>query len=64
MLGSKQLSIILMSLFGVAACAGILETDQPAERTYWLKPLIVQGVDTAGEVLGLSPDATEDWHHG
>jgi uncharacterized peroxidase-related enzyme len=22
------------------------------------------GVDTAGEVLGLSPDATEDWHHG
>jgi uncharacterized peroxidase-related enzyme len=22
------------------------------------------GVDTAGEVLGLSPDDTQDWHHG
>lgn len=51
MLGSKQLSIILMSLFGIAACAGILETDQPAERTYWLKPLIVQGADAAGDSM-------------
>ena len=47
MLRQKRLLIILMSLFGIVACAGMLDSNQPAERTYWLQPLIVQGVDTA-----------------
>ena len=28
--------------FGVAACSGILDSNQPAERIYWLEPLVVQ----------------------
>ncbi len=27
---------------GIAACSGMLNSDQPAERVYWLEPLIVQ----------------------
>ena len=27
---------------GVAACSGMLDSKQPAERVYWLEPLIVQ----------------------
>jgi ABC-type uncharacterized transport system auxiliary subunit len=45
---AKSLSIIFMSLFGVVACAGLLDSKQPAERTYWLEPLIVQSADTDG----------------
>ena len=45
---AKSLSIIFMSLFGVVACAGMLDSKQPAERTYWLEPLIVQSADTDG----------------
>lgn len=45
---AKPLSIILLSLFGMVACAGILDSKQPAERTYWLEPLIVQGATTDG----------------
>ncbi len=46
MLRQKQLLIILMSLFGIVACAGMLDSNQPAERTYWLQPLIVQSTET------------------
>lgn len=28
--------------FGVAACSGLLNSNQPAERVYWLDPLVVQ----------------------
>lgn len=51
MFRAKRLSIILMSLFGIAACAGVLDSEQPAERTYWLKPLIAEGADMAGDSL-------------
>ncbi len=27
---------------GITACSGMLNSNQPAERVYWLKPLIVQ----------------------
>ena len=27
---------------GIAACSGMLDSKQPAERVYWLEPLIVQ----------------------
>ncbi len=27
---------------GIAACSGMLNSNQPAERVYWLEPLIVQ----------------------
>ena len=40
-----------MSLFGIAACAGTLDSEQPAERTYWLNPLIAQGANTARDSL-------------
>ncbi len=46
MLRQKRLLIILMSLFGIVACAGMLDSNQPAERTYWLQPLIVQSTET------------------
>ena len=29
-------------LFGVAACSGLLDSNEPAERVYWLEPLVVQ----------------------
>jgi ABC-type uncharacterized transport system auxiliary subunit len=45
---AQPLLIILWSLFGMVACAGILDSKQPAERTYWLEPLIVQGATTDG----------------
>ena len=47
----KRLLIILMSLFGIVACAGMLDSNQPAERTYWLKPLIVQSFNTESDSL-------------
>jgi len=40
-----------MSLFGIVACAGMLDSNQPAERTYWLKPLIVQNANTESDSL-------------
>ena len=52
MSGPKQLSIILVSIFGIAACASTLDSNQPAERTYWLNPLIMPGATRAG---GSSP---------
>ena len=67
MLRQKQLLIILMSLFGIVACAGMLDSNQPAERTYWLQPLIVQSTEkdrgslpslvvTVGAAPGLDTD--------
>lgn len=35
-------SLLLASSICVASCSGILTSDSPAERIYWLKPLIVQ----------------------
>ena len=43
----------------------ILEINQvTAYFAYANRTVTGLGVDTAGEVLGLSPDATEGWHHG
>jgi ABC-type uncharacterized transport system auxiliary subunit len=39
------LVIILLSSFGIVACAGLLDSKQPADKTYWLEPLIVQSAD-------------------
>ncbi len=43
--------MILASLFGIAACSGMLDSDQPAERVYWLEPLIVQQTGVADGAL-------------
>ena len=51
MLGRKQLLIFLMSVLGIVGCAGMLDSNQPAERTYWLKPLIVQSANTESDSL-------------
>ena len=29
-------------LLGVSACSGLLDSSEPAERVYWLEPLVVQ----------------------
>ena len=43
----------------------ILEINQvSAYFAYANRTVTGLGVDTAGEVLGLSPDDTMDWHHG
>ena len=43
----------------------ILEINQvSAYFAYANRTVTGLGVDTAGEVLGLSPDDTQDWHHG
>jgi len=43
----------------------ILEINQVAAYfAYANRTVTGLGVDTAGEVLGLSPDDTQDWHHG
>jgi len=43
----------------------ILEINQvTAYFAYANRTVTGLGVDTAGELLGLSPDDTEDWHHG
>ena len=34
-------ALLLALLFGIAACSGLLNSNQPAERVYWLEPLIV-----------------------
>lgn len=44
----KPLSTILLPLFGIVACAGLLDSNQPSDRTYWLEPLIVQDAVTDG----------------
>jgi uncharacterized protein YciW len=42
----------------------ILEINQvTAYFAYANRTVTGLGVDTAGEVLGLSPDKSEDWHH-
>jgi len=43
----------------------ILEVNQvTAYFAYANRTVTGLGVDTAGEVLGLAPDESEDWHHG
>jgi uncharacterized peroxidase-related enzyme len=43
----------------------ILEINQVAAYfAYANRTVTGLGVDTAGEVVGLSPDESEDWHHG
>jgi len=43
----------------------VLEINQvTAYFAYANRTVTGLGVDTAGEVLGLSPDDSEDWHHG
>jgi len=37
----KSMSVLLL-LFGIASCAGLLDSNQPAEKIYWLDPYIVQ----------------------
>ena len=38
----KLLTGVVVLSCGIAACSGLLNSNQPAERVYWLKPLIVQ----------------------
>ena len=45
---TNQFLIILLSLFLITACAGILDSELPAERTYWLHPLITSDADADG----------------
>ena len=47
---TKLLGIIVMS-WAISACAGLLESKQPAERVYWLEPLIVQRETSTDAVL-------------
>ncbi len=42
--------VVVLS-FGIAACSGILNSKQPAERVYWLEPLIVQQAVVADRSL-------------
>ena len=35
---------VLTLFFGVTACSGLLDSDEPAERVYWLESLVVQQV--------------------
>lgn len=47
-------------LSGVAACSGLLDSDQPPERVYWLQPLIVQeteSIDSARPSLAVTVTA-------
>ncbi len=37
--------------FGVAACSGMLDSNQPAERVYWLEPLVEQQAVVADDSL-------------
>ena len=51
---------ILALLFGAAGCSGLLDSDHPPERVYWLEPLIVQEsmvVDGARPSLTVSVSA-------
>jgi ABC-type uncharacterized transport system auxiliary subunit len=43
--------MILASSFGIAACSGMLDSDAPAERVYWLEPLIMQQTGVADVAL-------------
>ena len=42
MLCTIRLVSFLVLPIGIAACAGMLDSNQPAEKIYWLEPLIVQ----------------------
>ncbi len=35
-------ALFLVLPLGIAACSGLLNSNQPAERIYWLEPLVVQ----------------------
>jgi len=42
MLRTIRLVSLLVLPIGIAACAGLLDSNQPAEKIYWLEPFIVQ----------------------
>lgn len=42
---------IFGSSFGLTACSGLLNSDQPAERVYWLEPVVVQGANRTDGAL-------------
>ena len=44
-------TVAMAAIVGIAACAGALESDQPAERIYWMEPLDLQGDARAGDSL-------------
>jgi len=51
---------VVALLFDVAGCSGLLDSDRPADRVYWLEPLIVQEsivVDGARPGLAVSVSA-------
>ena len=53
------LGILTLSV-GIAACSGLLNSNEPAERVYWLEPLIVQKsvvADVGLPSLGVSVSA-------
>lgn len=45
----RSLIILAVSLV-ICACAGILDSNEPAERVYWLQPTIMAGVETTSEI--------------
>ncbi len=47
MLRTMNLMSVPVLLLGVAACAGLLDSNQPAEKIYWLEPFIVQQASVA-----------------
>jgi len=49
LLGFRVLFLALP--FGLAACSGLLNSDQPAERVYWLEALVVQQAVVADDSL-------------
>jgi uncharacterized peroxidase-related enzyme len=61
--GISQADIDTMRATGLTD-GRILEINQvTAYFAYANRTVTGLGVDTAGEVLGLSPDATQEWHH-
>ena len=62
--GIGQADIVALRAAGLKD-GQILEINQvSAYFAYANRTVTGLGVDTAGEVLGLSPDDTMDWHHG
>ncbi len=57
---NNLLGVLALSV-GIAACSGLLDSYEPAERVYWLEPLIVQRdivADGALPSLAVSVSAT------
>ena len=40
---------LIVSFLVLTGCAGILQSDLPADRTYWLEPLLVPSIDNGND---------------